>query len=80
VALAAVAAPITIIGIFAKPTGANSAISWERLLVLFLDSSLESISGTTNRLLGEAVAALLSLEKKSEDKLCVRHIEMSTKD
>jgi len=83
-ALAGVAALSAIAGIFGK-SGAEVKASWEMATGIFVFLCLLWIAIWIidfcyyNRLLTGAVSALLALEKLSETKSRVRHIDLSTK-
>jgi len=83
-ALGAIAALITIIGVFAK-AGEGGHTSWEMMAFAFAISLAFWLAIWVidfcyyNRLLIGAVAALLEVEKQSKTKLRLRPIDMSTK-
>src|SRR5215469_6312528 len=83
-ALGAIAALVTIIGVFAK-AGEDRHTSWEMvafafaILLAFWLAIWVIDFCYYNRLLKGAVAALLEVEKQSKDKLYHRPIDMSTK-
>src|SRR5665811_838938 len=83
-ALAAVAAISTLVSIFGK-TGTDPKLSWELAALVFCLLAVFWIAIWVmdfcyyNRLLTGAVAAILDLEKMSNDTMQIRRIDISTK-